>query len=134
MIVDDSPEDLELALLAFESSGLRGRIETASCGEEALACLLGPQRGERPLPRVLVLDIMMPRVTGFDVLRSLRSDPSCKALKIVMLTSSLEPVDVQRAAALGADLYFRKPVRFEQFEELARAIELLADSEDRRPV
>jgi two-component system, response regulator len=90
------------------------RIEVAHDGVEALEFLHGPQRLR---PRAVLLDLKMPRLGGFEVLRRLREDPRTAHLPVIVFSSSKEPSDVRRSYLLGADSFLQKPVEFSAFQE-----------------
>ena len=118
LLVEDDPNDLELALHAFE----RGRftnVVVARDGVEALEYVFregrhadrDPEEG----PRVVLLDVKLPRVDGIEVLRRLKADPDTHRIPVVMLTSSAEDRDLQACYELGANSYIVKPVEIERF-------------------
>lgn len=113
LLVEDSDDDIELARIALAQAGLAQRMAVVRDGAAALDLLLPPGGGgARPL--LVLLDLNLPRRDGRDVLRALRSDDRTRALKVVMLTTSDEPADVDASYALGANSYLRKPVDFGQ--------------------
>jgi CheY-like chemotaxis protein len=120
-LVEDNPHDEELALLALARNGFSHRVVVARDGVEALDLLfrLAAERegGAEPTPSLVLLDLKLPKVDGFEVLRRLRAHPRAKLLPVVVLTSSREEQDVTRAYSLGANSYIRKSVDFEQFVE-----------------
>lgn len=118
LVVDDNPDDLELTVLACGQTSLAGRVVTASGGEEALALLLGPNP-----PEGVLLDIMMPGMDGLEVLARLSESPRRSETVVAVLTSSWEERDRARARELGADLYLRKPARFEELVDAVRQFE-----------
>src|SRR4051812_26079682 len=109
LLVDDDADEIDLALIAFERAGLKDRLAVAASGSEALSRLLGAPG--TPLPKAVLLDVKMPRVSGFDVLRRLKEDPAMAAVMVIMLSSSIEPGDLVESRRLGADAYWAKPVR-----------------------
>ena len=115
LLVDDSDDDIFLVREAFKESGVAHRIDAISDGEQALNFL----REDGNRPDVVLLDINMPRFSGFDVLEWVQSDPQLREIPIVMLTTSEQPEDVRRATEGGARDYFRKPVEFRQLRDLA---------------
>jgi two-component system response regulator len=110
LLVDDDPDDVTLALRALDRQHLANRVKVVHDGEEALAYLRDMAR-----PRLVLLDLKLPKVTGLEVLAEVRKDERLKTLPVVILTSSREEPDVARAYALGANSYIVKPVDFEQF-------------------
>ena len=111
LLVDDSGEDLDIALRALRRANLSLEVRTARDGDEALAALhvsgKPPDRNLK-LPRVIFLDVRMPRIDGFAVLRALRSAPHTRSIPVVMVSTSAWPEDVRRAYELGANSYLVK--------------------------
>ena len=123
LLVEDNPVDVDLTLRAFARRKLANPVHVARDGEEALAWIPRWQAGE-PLPAVILLDLKMPKVGGLEVLEQLKSDPCCRGIPVVVLTSSAEDRDVEAAYRLGANSYILKPVDFDKFAEVAAQIEL----------
>jgi CheY-like chemotaxis protein len=111
---------------AFEKSRISTRIEVARDGQEAIDYLNGTgqfaDRKRFPLPFLLLLDLKMPRMDGFDVLKFVRSNPKFECLTIIALTSSDEPRDVERAYHLGVNSYVRKPSGQERLENFVASL------------
>jgi two-component system, response regulator len=128
LLVEDNPSDLELALHALKRHHLANRIHVARDGEEALDFLFGA--GERAggapngVPRVILLDLKLPKVDGLDVLRRIKGDPQLHKVPVVVLTSSREERDVVESYELGVNSYIVKPVDFDQFTEAVRQLGL----------
>ena len=118
LLVDDSDDDIFLVREAFKDSGIAHRLDAISDGEEAMSFL----REDGNRPDVLLLDINMPRFSGFDVLEWVQSDPQLRDIPVVMLTTSDQPEDIRRATEGGARDYFRKPVEFSGLRELACSV------------
>lgn len=110
LLVEDNWDDQDLALLAIESSGICCDVQVVHDGAEALELLLGPTQGPPDPPRLVVLDLKMPKVSGLDVLRAMRADPRTKYLPVVVLTSS------------GANSYIRKPIELDDFNQIMSGI------------
>jgi two-component system, response regulator len=123
LVVDDSPDDVDLTLMACEGTTLEGRLVIARSSEDALLRLLPRGKGRLDLPAAVLLDVMMPKLDGFEVLARLRGDRRTRALPVIMLTSSDQEQDRARARKLGADLYLRKPIAFDDFVEVVKRIE-----------
>jgi CheY-like chemotaxis protein len=124
LLVEDNPQDLELALRAFSKANLVNQIAVARDGAEALDFLFctGPH-AERKLhhgPKVVLLDLKLPKIDGLEVLRCIRSDPRTKLLPVVVLTSSTEQRDLVESYQLGVNSYLVKPVNFERFIDSVR--------------
>ena len=118
LLVEDNQDDKDLALLAIESSGARCEVEVARDGVEALELLFGKSK----LPRLVILDLKMPKVSGLEVLRQMRSDPRTKYVPVVVLTSSAEKRDLADAYAAGASSYIRKPIELDDFNQIMTSI------------
>lgn len=123
LLVEDNPMDVDLTIRAFARRRLVNPIEVARDGEEALAYLPRWASGE-PLPVVILLDLKLPKVSGLEVLRHLKTDPQFRAIPVVVLTSSARDHDVQAAYELGVNSYIVKPVDFDKFIEVAAHVEL----------
>lgn len=128
LLVEDDHDDGLLIQRAFRKAKIANPIQVASDGDEAVAYLGGKARyGDRrrfPLPVLILLDLKLPRRSGFEVLEWLRSQPGLKRTPVVILTSSKETVDINRAYELGANSYLLKPVTFEALQEIMQAISL----------
>lgn len=126
LLVEDNPDDELLALRALRKNGIAGDVIVAHDGVEALDYLFATGdhagRDATVLPRLILLDLNLPRVSGLEVLRRLRSDERTRLLPVVILSSSGEQRDMRDGYGLGANSYVRKPVNFEQF---VRAVEQL---------
>jgi len=122
LLVEDNRDDQDLALLAIESSGICCDVQVVHDGAEALELLLGPTQGPPDPPRLVVLDLKMPKVSGLDVLRAMRADPRTKYLPVVVLTSSGEQRDLEGAYASGANSYIRKPIELDDFNQIMSGI------------
>jgi CheY-like chemotaxis protein len=112
LLVEDNPEDLELALRALRQHKLANRIQVARDGAEALAFL---ESDHQHLPKVVLLDLKLPKVSGIEVLEKIRANERLKVLPVVVLTSSRESPDVRRCYELGVNSYIVKPVDFDAF-------------------
>ena len=111
LLVEDSDDDAELTIRAIKNNKIANRIELVRDGVEALAYL----EGDRPLPRLILLDLKLPKLNGLDVLQRLRADPRTKLIPTVILTSSSEDEDMLKSYRHGANSYARKPVEFGAF-------------------
>ena len=114
LLVDDSEADLYLLEAALEQHGEPLEIALAHDGEEALTVLRDAARGGR-LPDLLVLDLNMPRMGGFDVLSAVRADPALRALRVIVFTTSTARGDELRAYELGATAFMTKPMQLGDF-------------------
>jgi two-component system response regulator len=126
LIVEDSPQDLELALRALKKANVSNRIQVARDGAEALEFIFGEgMHAGRKLengPKVVLLDLKLPKVDGLEVLQRLKSDPRTKTIPVVVLTSSKEQSDVVESYKLGVNSYIVKPVNFESFMEAVQKL------------
>jgi two-component system response regulator len=123
LLVEDNPNDAELTLRALRTRHLANQVFVARDGAEALDFFFGddkhPLREFGVTPKVILLDLKLPKVDGLEVLRRLKADARTRSLPVVVLTSSREEPDIATAYRLGANSYIVKPVDFEAF---ARAI------------
>ena len=126
MIVEDREDDILLMRKAFEKAALTNPLHIVRTGEEAVAYLRGEgiyaNRAEYPLPVLVLLDLKMPRMDGFEVLAWIRQQEGIRGLPVVVLTSSSEIRDVNRAYALGANSFFVKELDFQNTVELSRLL------------
>lgn len=119
LLVEDNPYDAELTVRALKKQGLANEIYVVTDGQEALDFLFNKgkysDRSEERQVRVVLLDLKLPKVDGLEVLKEVKSNPATAKLPVVILTSSREDPDINRAYALGANSYVVKPVDFEDF-------------------
>jgi two-component system response regulator len=124
LLVEDNPDDTELTLHALRKENLANNIHVARDGEEALQFLFceGPyaERSFDHPPRLVLLDLKLPKVDGLEVLRRTKADPRTKTIPVVILTSSKEERDLVHGYGLGANSYIQKPVDFDQFRETVK--------------
>jgi two-component system response regulator len=129
LLVEDNPNDVELALHALKKNNLTNQIQVVRDGAEALDFLFctGAYQDRRELgrqPRLILLDLKLPKVDGLEVLRRLKSDEHTRSIPVVMMTSSREESDVVESYRLGVNSYIVKPVDFDQFTEAVRQLGL----------
>ena len=128
LLVEDNPNDVELTLRALKKGNILNPIHVVPDGVEALDFLFvrGKYAGRDPnhTPRVVVLDLKLPKVDGLEVLRQLKANPRTSVIPVVVLTSSRETPDVAESYRLGANSYIVKPVDFEKFIEAVSKIGL----------
>jgi two-component system response regulator len=126
LLVEDNPKDVKLALHAFKKSNLANNIQVARDGAEALDFVFGTGvfagRDVSQRPRIVLLDLKLPLVSGIEVLQRVRADPRTRTIPIVVLTSSKEEPDIARCYQLGVNSYIVKPVDFDQFLEVSRQL------------
>lgn len=126
LLVEDNPADVKLTLRAFEQNKLSNRVQVVRDGAEALDFLF--RRGDfsdrrvDENPKLVLLDLKLPKVDGIDVLRHVKADPRTSSIPIVMLTSSREERDIVESYELGVNSYIVKPVDFSQFIVAMREI------------
>ena len=118
LLVEDDPRDAELALRALRAAKIANDIIVARDGAEALDFLFGEASHQRPgAPKVILLDLKLPKVDGLEVLKRIKSDPKTKFIPVVVLTSSREQNDIIESYRLGVNSYIVKPVDFEGFAD-----------------
>jgi CheY-like chemotaxis protein len=123
LIAEDDNNDFLLIQRAFEKAQIKQPVRFVKDGAEAIAYLKGEgefsDRKQNPLPAVLLLDLKMPRMDGFEVLNWLRSQPGLKTLPVIVLTTSQDMKDLNKAYQLGANSFLVKPLDFEHFVNLS---------------
>jgi len=128
LLVEDNPDDIELAIHALREEKLANGITVARDGEEALDIVFcrGPHadRDFDSPPRLILLDLKLPKVDGLDVLRAIKSDPRTKAIPVVIMTSSKEERDLVESYRIGVNAYVQKPVSFDQFLSVVKELGL----------
>lgn len=123
LLIEDNPMDVDLTRRAFVKRKLANPLEVARDGEEALTWI-GKWDGGAQRPLVILLDLNLPKVSGLEVLRTLKSHPVYKTIPIVILTTSKEDKDLHEAYVNGVNSYIVKPVSFENFMNVAEHIQL----------
>ena len=126
LLVEDNSADEELTLLALQENGIANRIHVARDGEEAQDFLFArgayAGRANERLPKVVLLDLKLPKVDGLQVLEAIRADPRTRMIPVVILTSSREDRDRISGYTAGVNSYIQKPVDFQQFREVVREL------------
>jgi two-component system response regulator len=128
LLVDDSPDDTDLALIALRKENLANGIVIVRDGEEALDFLFCSgafkHRSFDHPPKLVLLDLKLPKIDGMQVLKEIRSDPRTKSIPVVILTSSKEEQDIAMGYSLGVNSYVQKPVDFDQFRSAVKTLGL----------
>jgi CheY-like chemotaxis protein len=124
LLVEDDPGDVLLTKEAFSYHKVRNALSVVNDGEQALAFLRkeGPY-ADAPRPDLILLDLNLPRVDGFEVLREVKDDPELRVIPVVILTTSEAEQDILRGYNLHANAYITKPVDFDQFTRVVRQID-----------
>jgi two-component system response regulator len=125
LLVEDNADDLELTLHALRREHLANNIFTVRDGEEALEFLFcngnhSQRKFDQP-PRLVLLDLKLPKVSGLEVLKRVKQDPRTRSIPVVVLTSSREERDLVESYSLGANSYIQKPVDFDQFRQMVKS-------------
>ena len=128
LLVDDSRDDIDLTLHALRSENLANRVVVARDGEEALDFLFcsGPhsQRSFDHPPKVVLLDLKMPKIDGMQVLKRIKGDERTRTVPVVLMTSSREERDMVSGYELGVNSYIQKPVGFDEFRKVVKSLGL----------
>jgi len=124
IIVEDNPSDAELLLRVFRKHKLANDIVLLKDGAQALDYFLQGDPVRRSRPRVVILDLKLPKVSGIQILKQIKSDERTRTIPVVVLTSSQEERDIVESYKLGVNSYIVKPVDFEQFVEAVRQLGL----------
>lgn len=119
LLVEDNPDDAEMTLRSLKKHNLGNHVEWVKDGDEALRFIFGDGQhlGKVVKPRVIMLDLRLPKVDGLEVLQRLKSDPDTRNIPVVVLTSSTQDQDIARCYELGVNSYVSKPVKFEAFAD-----------------
>ena len=137
LLVEDEPNDVFLFERAFKKLNLSGNLQIVSDGEAAIAYLTGEgkyaDREKYPIPSLILLDLKLPRISGLEILSWLRQQPGLKRLLVVVLSSSKETIDINRAYDLGANSYLVKPVAFGTLVNIVKTLDLYWLAFNERP-
>src|ERR1043166_664182 len=124
--VDDDSNDAALLEAAQRKAGINFRLENVCDGDQAIAYLSGAgqyeNRTKHPWPTLILLDLKMPRATGFEILKWIRNHPNCKNLPVIVLSGSELQEDMRRAYLVGANSYLVKPLGFEALVSLVKSV------------
>jgi len=124
LLIEDDPNDVELIQIALDSYNFANKIDVVSDGEQAIHYLFG-RDGQPPtqtLPRLVLLDLKLPKIDGIQILEMIRRSPLTRNLVVVVMTSSSESRDLKACYDLGVNSYIVKPLDFQQFVEMARQV------------
>jgi two-component system, response regulator len=128
LIVEDNPEDAEMAVRAFQKNNLTNKIHVVSDGEKALDFVFAKnqhaERKEMAKPKIILLDLKLPKIDGMEVLKQIKSNEETKIIPVIMLTSSKQESDVIKSYQLGVNSYIVKPVDFDKFINAVRDLGL----------
>jgi CheY-like chemotaxis protein len=135
--VEDDPNDVLLIARAFRKAETTAQVRVVNDGEQAVHYLGGVEsfanREQNPLPSLVLLDLKLPRKSGIEVLEWMRTQPVLKRIPVVMLTSSRQPVDINRAYDLGVNAYLVKPVNFDALVEMLKTVDMFWLRVNERP-
>ena len=121
LLAEDNRADVYLVRKSFEEHGIVQDLRVVKDGEEAIRFLAG-LGSENSCPRLVVLDLNLPKITGQEILECLRAHPNCGGVPVIVMTSSDSPVDKSEIARLGATAYFRKPTLLDEFMQLGALV------------
>lgn len=128
LLVEDNPDDEELTIVGLKRSGVLNQVNVVRDGEEALNFLFAEgayrDRDPKDIPALILLDLKLPKLGGFDVLHKIRANPATSCVPVVILTSSSEEEDVVASYKMGANSFVRKPVEFDRFADAVRQLGL----------
>lgn len=126
LLVEDNPHDAEMALRALKKNNLSNKVLVVTDGEEALDFIFargkfsGRDKDFNYLPKMILLDLKLPKVNGIEVLKEIKSNPETQVIPVIVLTSSQEDKDIVESYKLGVNSYIVKPVDFDKFVEAVR--------------
>jgi two-component system response regulator len=124
LLVEDNPKDVELTLHALRRHNLANKVHVARDGQEALDFFFDGERARPVRPKLVLLDLKLPKVSGLEVLQRLKGDARTRAVPVVILTSSTTERDLVEGYSLGVNSYVRKPIDFNEFIEAAKTLGL----------
>jgi two-component system response regulator len=122
LLVEDNPNDVELTLRAMKKHNIANKVHVVKDGAEALEYLFGtdarPEGALNHRPKLILLDLKLPKVDGLEVLHRIKGDKRAKAIPVVVLTSSREETDIAKSYEYGVNSYIAKPVDFDKFAKV----------------
>ncbi len=128
LLVEDDPTHRLLVRKSLENNSVKNEIREVEDGQEALDYIYGrdkySDRAAYPMPDLILLDVKMPRVDGFEVLQTIKNDPKLKHIPVIMLTTSTREEEIARGYEKGANAYVTKPIDFKEFSEKIKNINL----------
>jgi two-component system response regulator len=124
LLVEDNPKDVELTLHALKKHKLANKLHVARDGQEALDFFFDGDKVKAVKPKLVLLDLKLPKVSGLEVLQRLKGDPRTRAIPVVILTSSTTEKDMIEGYSLGVNSYVRKPIDFNEFIDAAKTLGL----------
>ncbi len=124
ILIEDNPFDAELTLRALQKTGLAGMVRVFPDGVEALQLIFAGVDTSQNFPKVIFLDLKLPKMSGLEVLNQLKADHRTRLIPVVMLTSSQEESDIQESYALGVNSYMVKPVDYDEFSQAVEDLSL----------
>jgi len=122
VLIEDNPDHVALTLRALKKNNLTNEVQVLRDGEEALGYLFPNGKATHDTPKVILLDLKLPKVDGVEILRRIRQDPHTKTIPVVVLTTSREDRDLRECYKLGVNSYIVKPVDFQQFTEAVQSL------------
>jgi CheY-like chemotaxis protein len=128
LLAEDDPAHADLIMTNLRKGGIHNEVVHVADGEETFDYLYGRKayaRQVRPDSLVMLLDLNLPKIDGFEVLRGVKADPNLKTIPVIVLTSSEDPEEIERCYSLGCNLFIPKPVEFENFASVMRELGLL---------
>lgn len=133
VLIEDNPHDVELTLHALRKANVTNPVRVLRDGAEAVEFFLATKAAPPRAPTIILLDLRLPKVSGFEVLARLKKEPSTRLIPVVVLTSSREDGDLQEAYRLGANGFVQKPVEFSQFAATVATLGLYWTAVNRTP-